>query len=163
MGVGRLYRLSLPWWGFCVCRFLWRQCQHPCSVCWRGRRRLCTSRVTSPTDHSVYLVRVVWRTVGLPQPSLPLHGDVLHSKDILWWYIRLCFYLLSVIIGRFVCKDQCRDEVPARDKSEHLNRGACRQHTDISGGGPTHTVCFHFCSVSSGHFPNPAVVTFLPV
>jgi len=71
--------------------------------------------VTSPSHHTVYLVRVVWQTVDLPQPSLPLHGDVSHSKDLLWWYIRLCFCLLSVIIGPFVCKDKCSDEVPACD------------------------------------------------
>lgn len=113
-------------------------------------RDTCVHLVTRPSHHTVYLVRVVWQTVDLPQPSLPLHGDISHSKDLLWWYIRLCFCLLSVIVGLFVCKDKCSDEVPACDTSGHLNGGACQEHRHIEQW--PHTACCRFSDVSSGHF-----------
>jgi len=106
--------------------------------------------VTSPSHHTVYLVRVVWQTVDLPQPSLPLHGDVSHSKDLLWWYIRLCFCLLSVIIGLFVCKTSVAMKCLPVITSGHLNGGACQEYRHIEQW--PHTACSQFSGVSSGHF-----------
>lgn len=54
----------------------------------------CVHLVTSPDHHSVYLVRVVWRTVDQPQPSLPLDGDVYIPKIYFGGTLH-CFCLLS--------------------------------------------------------------------
>ena len=103
----------------------------------------CVHLVTSPTHHTVYLVRVVWQTVDLPQPSLPLHEDVSHSKDLRWWYIRLCFCLLSVI-GLFAKTSVAMKCLPVIRLGISVEGHA--RNIDISNNGPTQPV---FISVVS--------------